>query len=221
VSENIINSRQEIIVVVHGLGSSKAWMVPLCKKLCGRGYRVENWGYRSFAKSIDFHAVQLNQFVDDLPKEITVHFVAHSMGAIVVRAALDRRPLPNLGRIVFLAPPNLGSPLARYATKIVGSFCKSICQLSDRPDSFVNQIRSVPATEFGVVAARYDFLVPRASTGLEGMSDRVTVNALHSSLLFSQRTADLTISFIETGRFEVCQAIDSTNGQTGSSAKAV
>jgi pimeloyl-ACP methyl ester carboxylesterase len=221
VNEDTAKFNQEIIVVVHGLGASKSWMIPLCKKLAANGYRVENWGYRSFSRSIDYHAGRLREFVDSLPNDCAVHFVGHSMGAIVVRAALDLSPLNNLGRIVFLAPPNQGTPVARYASKIAGVFCRSICQLSDDSTSFVNRIRNSPPTEFGVVAARYDLLVPKNFTGLAGMTDHVTVDTLHSAMLFSERTASLALCFIETGRFEKHESIDSGSQATSDSVEVV
>ena len=41
-----------------------------------------------------------------------IHLVAHSMGALVVREYLARGKPERLGRVVLLAAPNQGSPIA-------------------------------------------------------------------------------------------------------------
>jgi pimeloyl-ACP methyl ester carboxylesterase len=177
-------------------------MQPLCNRLQRHFGRVENWGYSSFSKSIDLHAQVLRNWLDGLSAEPTVHIVAHSMGAIIVRTALQLRELENLGRIVLLAPPNHGVPLARRASWLVGWACRCVPQLADNSDSFVNQLPKRLTCEFGIIRARHDFLVPFSSTGLENAKDQITVPGLHSTMLLKSETAEQCRHFLQTGHFD-------------------
>ncbi len=67
---------------------------------------------------VENNAQKLNDFVDHLQGKLahhgdeTISFVAHSMGALLLRSALGlRRPRPftGIGRIVFIAPPFRGA----------------------------------------------------------------------------------------------------------------
>jgi hypothetical protein len=138
-----------------------------------------------------------------LSKERRIHIVAHSMGAIVARTALSTgHPLTNLGRVVLLAPPNRGTPVARYAAKVVGHVCQGIADLSDHSDSFVSRLPSPNSVDVGIIAARFDVLVPVANTHLDGECQHVVLNATHNSLLVSRAAANCVRAFLATGRFE-------------------
>ena len=193
----------ELIVVVHGFGGKRIWMRPLCSRLRARGYRVANWGYASLFGSLEKHAARFHQHLANaLREERRIHIVAHSMESIVVRAALSIGAVANLGRIVLFAPPNHGTPVARKAGRVFGRVCKSIADLSDRPDSFVNRLPTLDSMHVGIVAAKYDILVPIACTYLNADCEHVVLNATHNSLLLSRTAADLACSFIATGRFD-------------------
>jgi pimeloyl-ACP methyl ester carboxylesterase len=168
------------------------------------GCRVDNWGYSSLRGAIAEHAQSLYEHLAvSLSKEGRIHIVAHSMGAIVARTALSTgRPLTNLGRVVLLAPPNRGTPVARHAAKVVGRVCQGIADLSDHDDSFVNRLPSPNSVDVGIMAARFDALVPVTSTHLDGECQHVVLNATHNSLLFSRAAANCVRAFLATGRFD-------------------
>lgn len=202
-AEPTLNSETpERIVVVHGLAANRLVMYPLCWRLRRAGYRVPNWAYPSFTAKVKFHAQRLRDFLrEECQHESRVHLLAHSLGSIVVRTALAIEPPPNLGRVVFLAPPNQGTPLARRAGKIVGRYIPIVGELSDRPDSFVKRLPTSLPTDLGVIAARFDLLVPVANTHLEGEKEHVVLNATHNSLLVSGKVVRLACSFFKTGKF--------------------
>lgn len=189
----------ELIVLVHGFGAPRVVMWLLAKRLRACGFRVIPWNYASLFTKIDVHAAKLHSFLATQSAEPRIHIVAHSMGSIVTRAALARAPVPNLGRVVLLAPPNAGSPVARFASIFVGGLITPTRELADRPSSFVNRLRSNDTTEVGIIAARYDFLVPLKNTHLLHESMHVTLNATHNSLLFSRLTCQHIVSFLRLG----------------------
>ena len=64
---------------------------PLRRALERAGFRAVNWRYGSLRGSIETHAARLAAKATELDDDAGVarlHFVGHSMGAIVVRRAL-------------------------------------------------------------------------------------------------------------------------------------
>lgn len=195
--------RQELVVLVHGLGCNPLVMRGLDWALRREGYQTYCFGYQSLRGSVDEHAWRLRCQLDELAERSeVVHFVAHSLGSIVTRRALYQRPLPQLGRIVLIAPPNRGSPWAGLAPPLVHRICPAIGQLSNRPGSFVNCIPAEENFEVGVIAARYDLLVPGASTIIPGQTDHISITGTHTSLLVQPSAARQVRAFLAEGAFE-------------------
>lgn len=193
----------DTIVLIHGIVTPRIVMWPIAQRLRAEGFTVIPWYYPSLFQSIESHANRLHEFLSrELGQADRVHIVAHSMGSIVTRAALNRSSLSNLGRIVLLAPPNRGSPVARLASSLLGSKLPPTRELSDLPSSYVNQLAVNEACQIGVMAARYDFIVPANNTHIHGELDHQTLPASHVSLLFSATVVEKIARFLRTGRFE-------------------
>ena len=199
-------------------------MWPLAKWIERPGLKSRLWGYSTLFRPIDDHAQALFRYLLSLSETVesfgtrgppcsflqqssmqsnrcAIHIVAHSMGAIVARRALAQGDLPRLGRMVLLAPPNSGSPVAHIASKAFGFWSTPTRELSHRSDSFVKRLPHETPCDVGVIAAKYDILVPLWSTGLEGMKDYLVVSASHNSLLFSRHVAEETVEFLRNGSF--------------------
>ncbi|HZJ70671.1 MAG TPA: hypothetical protein VFF36_07025, partial [Planctomycetota bacterium] len=108
------------VVLLHGLNRTQLSMALLAWRLRKAGYATANLYYPSRRRTIEAHAdrllARLRGELSDLPGPL--HFVAHSLGCVVVRCALHRgrgtEPLASrAGRFVMLGPPNRGSALAR------------------------------------------------------------------------------------------------------------
>jgi len=194
--------RNEMVVLVHGFGAKRLWMRILERRLQKCGYATNNWSYVSLIGSLEGHARRLRTLLDELaPSQEVVHLVGHSMGAIIVRLALSYGPISSLGRVVLIAPPNHGSPVARVFGPLVWPVCPAASELSSHPDSYVNQIDELFDVQVGVIGARFDLTVPVASTMLNSQSDHVCVAATHNSLLFQGTVACHVDAFLSTGRF--------------------
>jgi len=205
-------------VLLHGLGRSATSMRLLESRIGRAGFRVHNLNYpsRRFPPRtlVARLAGEVERCCADAPR---VHFVAHSLGGILVRAyAAEHRP-QTLGRLVMLGPPNHGSELAdwlggsRLLRRVLGPVA---ARLGTGPDSFPNQLPR-PHFEVGVIAGtrslnplgtllirgRSDGTVSLRSARLEGMADFAAVPASHPLMMFSPRVARLVIAFLRDGRF--------------------
>jgi pimeloyl-ACP methyl ester carboxylesterase len=197
-----MNDAKCLIVLVHGICSNRLAMWPIACLLRAQGFRVRQWPYRSLFYPIAHHAARFSEFLNAIQEtESRYHIVAHSMGAIVVRSALLRCEHHNLGRLVFLAPPNRGSPIARMVSKVLGHMIPPALELSDAKNSFVNQLDSCADLEIGTIAARFDLLVPLENTHFPNQKDHVVINATHNSLLLSVTASRLTANFLNSGSF--------------------
>jgi len=136
------NNSADHVVLIHGLGGNRTDMWPIGWRLKRLGFTVHNWSYRSVGNRIETHADRLSKLLTELGNQNSgrIHLVAHSMGGIIARAAFAKNEFKNLGRVVMLAPPNLGSHVATKLTRYIGWLTPSLGQLSDCPDSFVNRL---------------------------------------------------------------------------------
>ena len=85
------------VILLHGLGRTPLSMVPLQIALELADYRTVNQGYPSRAGSIETlaaaHVAEALTKCASAP-DAPVHFVAHSLGGILVRQYLQDRDLP-------------------------------------------------------------------------------------------------------------------------------
>jgi pimeloyl-ACP methyl ester carboxylesterase len=188
--------------VIHGFTCHRFWLRPLCRRFRRKGYAVENYGYKSCFRPIGVHAEALHAHLrDDLAASKRIDIFAHSMGSLVTRMALAQGDIKNLGRLVLLAPPSRGTPVARFASPLIGGLCKCVSDMSDADSSFANQLPRHAPTDVGVIAAKFDTLVPNRCTHLDNESDHITLWHSHNSLLFSRKVSDLADHFFREGRF--------------------
>lgn len=186
-----------------------------------KGYMVVNMGYPSRKHKIEY----LSRTT--LPKAIalcqkrsadTIHFVTHSMGGILVRHYLQEHPLPNLGRVVMLSPPNKGSHVVDHLKNIfifkwldgpAGS------QLGTRNGSLPLKLKP-PAYDVGIITGDrtinpfLSWLIPGKDDGkvsvenakLDGMKDFLVVHKSHPFIMNDATVHRQIYQFISSGRFD-------------------
>ncbi len=220
-----MDSQNDVVVLVHGLGGSRIDMWPISSRLKRLGYEVRNWGYRSLGNRVETHAQRLGKelsLLDGKMSDGQLHLVTHSMGGIIARTMFADFEFKNLGRVVMLAPPHRGSHVARKLTPLVGWLTPSLEQLSDSADSFVNRLPNTlkqKEIEFGIIESTKDRVIEQGGVHLEGYRDYARVEGHHGVLTWYSNTIRLVEDFLTQGKF--CVAGNNLNdNSTASVAKA-
>lgn len=213
----------DTVVVVHGLRwralGGMEWMA---RQFNRAGYRVILVRYPS--RKLDGTRIERDYLARAIDRENTrpdrpLHFVAHSLGAVVTHRFLQDHPPQNLGRCVFIASPHHGTELADiivrkmpWSLKVIGpaaaSLNTSAAGLPDtlRPPNFpvgvITGDRSnypflspfIPGADDGVVSVR--------SSEVAGARDSIVLHEAHVELIHSSEALRQTRRFIETGAFD-------------------
>ncbi len=213
-------SRQELVVILHGIGMSRLRMAYLEFSLKRAGYKTLNLAYPSLRNDIESCAAFVAKKLDGvIPDNIEkIHFVAHSMGCLVSLQTLNTAKLDRIGRAVFIAPPFRGSEVADYLHR--NALYKFVFgpaggQLTTHYRRDLNH--ALPdRLEVGVIAGSrgyeyplflhvmkktrvHDGLVALSSTKIDGLKDHITIRMSHSFLL--ERSVSQVIHFLENGSF--------------------
>jgi pimeloyl-ACP methyl ester carboxylesterase len=200
---------RECVSLVHGFLANTFMLSVLGRRLRDRGYLTSAWGYWNMQCSLLVHAERFAAelaLLDADSRIDTIHLVAHSMGCIIGRVALDRYRPAKMGRFVMLAPPNRGSFVATAAARTFGRFLRPVAELSTADDSLVNSLPTPRGIDIGVIAAKHDALVTEESTRPDVPHEHITLPTWHTGLLFSRETATLVANFLATGEFSMPDA---------------
>ena len=167
----IVTKRQKTVVLIHGLMRTPLSMSQLRYYLERQGYQVLVYSYPSAKNSIHEHGLHLNEFIKTIiaqyPKN-QLYFITHSLGGIIARDALYQLPKQDLKKVsglIMLAPPNQGSALAKFSTKIfpmLSYFIKPLAELSSEKTSYVHNV-PIHLVKIAIIAGRYDAKVPPAA----------------------------------------------------------
>ena len=147
----------EPIFLLHGLARTSSSMKSMERFLSDHNFSVSNLDYSSRHFTIQELAKKVRQqiiTISEDQKSSKYHFVTHSMGGIVLRQIQATNPLPHLGRVVMLGPPNQGSEIVDKLGKM--KFFQLLngpasLQLSTHSESIPNRLGPV-SFELWVIA---------------------------------------------------------------------
>ena len=199
------------VFLVHGWGVRAVAMARLASALADEGFTVYNYDYPTSKRNIREHSeIFLTLYRRLLRTEKPAHvcFVTHSMGGILLRAALARMDDAECRRIeavVMLGPPNRGSVLAYFGdSRAARGINASLADMTPSPDSYV---RNIPPPPFlppvGIVAGRFDGKVALSSTLLpDGQPcERIVVPCTHPGLRDPKYTLAPILGFLRSKTF--------------------
>ena len=209
----------ETVILIHGFGGSRFTFKKLESQLKSQGYRTVNVGYPSLLKPIDSLAKPtIEKALNHYPNATKVHFVTHSMGAILLRYYLRDNTIDNIGRVVMQGPPNGGSEIVDKLKKVPGSgLIKKVSGMqlgtgaldipkalgpTDQEVGIIAGNRSINPLLSALLPKPNDSRVTLPNTRLEGMTDYKVLPVSHVLMVRNQAVIDQTIHFLREGKFK-------------------
>ena len=206
----------ETVILVHGLWTPAAVLVPHGRWLRRSGYRALRFSYPSVRATLSQNAQALRRFVAAAGGDV-IHLVGHSLGGLVILDMLRLEADPRVRRVVLLGTPCTDSHCARRLARAAGMpalLGSSINEWLARCPGDTAAPRST--IEVGVLAGTRsvglgrvvsglprpnDGVVTLAETRLPGAADHIALPVAHSEMLASRRCAAQIAAFLKTGRF--------------------
>ena len=212
---------QEEVILLHGLCRTSRSMVKMGRALTEAGYKVRNVDYPSRTASVEKLADDaIGKAVADCEQDeaTKINFVTHSLGGILVRSYLARHSIPNLGRVVMLAPPNQGSEVVDklrwlFLFKWINGPAGN--ELGTDKNSTPNKLGAANFP-LGVIAGDRSInwinslLIPGSDDGkvsvertkLAGMTDHIVIHTTHPFIMKNREAIRQTIQFLRAGNFD-------------------
>ncbi|MCG8594810.1 MAG: alpha/beta hydrolase [Kiloniellales bacterium] len=211
-------SAGELVILLHGLGRTPRMFHDLQPALESEGRQVIALRYPSLTAGIEAHGRWLNALLDRHPQVSRVSFVTHSLGGLVLRAALARDPAWRarvaLGPVVMLAPPNQGALIARRLDRwtptrfVLGPSFAELAEGKPLPAALPAEVA------LGIIAGGccagegYNPLLPGDDDGvvrvvetpLDGGDAALRVEALHTFIARNGDAIAATRGFLDGGR---------------------
>ncbi|HVN96643.1 MAG TPA: alpha/beta fold hydrolase [Syntrophorhabdaceae bacterium] len=207
------------VVLLHGLARTSGSMQGLEEYLLRQGYQVLNIDYPSRKYGISKLARLIrDEIILKTAGAEKVDFITHSMGGIILRYIQKNYPLPNLGRVVMLSPPNHGSEvvdklgslwifgyingpagreLATNKDGITQTLGKVNFELGvitgDRSINWINSLM-IPGKDDGKVSVE--------SAKIDGMTDFLVVHVSHPFIMNDRTVMAQCLYFLQNGKFQ-------------------
>jgi pimeloyl-ACP methyl ester carboxylesterase len=210
----------DCVILLHGLARTASSMRDMESALKAQGYDVANVDYPSRKFEIALLAdLAIEQGISDCGarENRKIHFVTHSLGGILVRYYLTHHDMPNLGRVVMLAPPNQGSEVVDEFGGVPGfRLLNGPAGMELGTDSHSVPLSLGPVTyPVGVIAGTRsinlilstalpnpdDGKVSLERTKVDGMADFVSFPVSHPFIMQDKNVIRQVIHFLESGTF--------------------
>ncbi len=218
----------ECVILLHGLARTSKSMLPLSEQLRVHQYLVINVDY----PSREFPIVTLAEkaiapALANCRQHPTsgINFVTHSLGGILVRQYLSQQKIPELKRVVMLAPPNKGSQVVDNLKNLppydwlngpAGQ------ELGTDPTSIPSTLGAVDF-DLGVIAGTTsvnlllslylpnpdDGKVSVENTKIDGMRDFISLPVSHPYIMQDEAAIAQIIHYLHHGQFLHTPALDS------------
>lgn len=205
------NQEAKAVFLIHGWGVRAVAMARLASALADEGFTVYNYDYPTSKRSIEAHSeifLSLYRRILSTDHIANACFMTHSMGGILLRAAMARMNEAECRRIeaiVMLGPPNRGSGLAYLGkSKVARGINASLADMTPTSDSYVQNIPPPPfLPPVGIIAGKFDGKVALSSTLLpDGLPcEQIIVPCTHPGLRNPKYTLAPILGFFRSKSF--------------------
>ncbi|MCF7852891.1 MAG: hypothetical protein K9M07_06595 [Simkaniaceae bacterium] len=206
----------EQVICLHGFLGWRSKMLPIAKGLEKKGHWVRIWGYSSREKNIQEHSEDLLAYLHQIASQNpgkSISFVTHSMGALVIRAALNHPMCPKeakKGRALLIAPPNRGCDFASFARKtplmplslgrasgreLLNSDRHQFNDLGEFPSSMKILVIAGQSRINPLIKKPNDGLIKVEETYLSTSHDHIVIEANHDAVLSRKEVVNLATQF--------------------------
>ncbi|QSP96442.1 alpha/beta hydrolase [Marinobacter salinisoli] len=206
------------VVLLHGLARTASSMEDMEHALRRAGFLPINDSYPSRDHPIEELAeLAIPPALEKCPTGMTVNFVTHSLGGILVRQYLDQHTIEHLGRVVMLGPPNQGSEVVDELRDVPGFYFingDAGLQLGTG-ESSVPKALGKADFDLGIIAGTQSInwilstLIPDTDDGkvsventkLEGMDEHIEMPVTHPFMMQDDEVIAQVIHYLRHGRF--------------------
>jgi pimeloyl-ACP methyl ester carboxylesterase len=203
------------VVYVHGLWMSGVESIWLRRSLAReRGYQLRVFRYAS-VRAPPAHIIAALRDTIAAIEAPRVHLLGHSLGGLMILRCLERYPMAQPGRVVFLGTPVAGSRAARrLGQSRLGRWLLGAASaeelLVERAQRWqlgreLGIIAGTMPLGFGRLLLKFDEdndgTVAVSETRLAGAAGFLPLPVTHSGMLWSANVARETGSFLEYGSF--------------------
>lgn len=206
--------RDEKIVLIHGfLGAS--WNLKYHEYMLKKAqFNVTSWDYPSQKKTIPQHAEDLVNHLKTIAEKYPqrpIHFVTHSMGGLVLRAAINHPECPieaKTGKAVLLVPPNQGTVWGRKLgeCRIISALLQDksgrelltqnhFCYLGEFPNTMQIKVIAGSQSFNPFLTIPNDGIVTVQETVLNTPHEHTVIKEEHHLILLSKTANQLIMEF--------------------------
>lgn len=203
----------DVVVFLHGIWMKSIVMQPMAVRFRKSGFQTHCFSYPSLQKTPEQNARLFSQYVQSLTAD-KIHFVAHSLGGIVLMHYFHLFDEIRPGRVVMLGSPIGGSSYAIKINKLPGIrrvLGGTVEQglLGDIPvwasKRQLGMIAGNKSVGVGSLLGRSreanDGAVTVAETRIPELTDHIVMSVSHSGMLMSGDVASQAIHFLRNGYF--------------------
>ncbi len=189
-------------------------MLPLLHRFRRRGYKARVFRHFPWVGTLESKAAALRDCVPPVSDASSLHLIGHSLGGLIILRMLAGHVPKNLGRIVTMGTPHLGSAAVDrlsqhlFGRPLIGRALSDACHFAPL---------DLPAScELGTLAGKRTFcrlatalghrspndtIVAAAEARHPSAVDHILLKTSHAGMLISRSVSNQVIHFLEKGQF--------------------